>query len=171
MLDDILIGNYKLVATRLGLTIDGGVTDGNVRVHGVIDDVPLQMWFGVHATHVAAELATPAPLELSIVTTTLIGKLEHLFGDHTMLGDAEFDKHFSVKSPDVPRLATLLDDATRKMLLEIAHEGLHPAVDQRHVHLRRWSAGGMDGEAKIERDFHAAARLAKVVSASFARAA
>jgi hypothetical protein len=169
MLDDILLGHYKPVLARLGLTIDGHMTEGNVRVHGTLDGVPLQMWFGSYAMHIEARLKTPAPLALSIVTTTLIGKLEHLFGEHTTLGDAEFDKHFSVKSPDLPRLATLLDEPSRKVLLEVAREGLHPAVDQKSVHLRRWSRGGMDDPVVIERDFHEAVRLANAVSASFAR--
>jgi len=171
MIDDLLLGSYEVVAEKLGLVIEGSVSEGHLRIHGAVDGVPLQMWFGSHATHVSAPLTTPAQLPLSVVTNSLMAKLGHLFGgDHVKLGDADFDKTFSVKTTDVDRLGALLDRDARGTLLELARAGLHPAIDQHTVHLRHWSSGGTDAEANIERDFRQAARLTKVVSASFARA-
>jgi len=170
MLDDLLLGNYKTVSERLGLVIDGAVSEGHLRIHGAVDGVALEMWFGAHATHVRARLSSPAPIELSIVTTSLLAKLAHVFtGEHTALGDPQLDKTFSVKSGDPQRVASLLDSDARAVLLELADKSLHPAVDQESIHLRRFSQGGVDSEEKIERDFREAARLAKVISASFAR--
>jgi hypothetical protein len=40
MIDELLLGNYKTVSERLGLTIDGRVTQGHLRIHGTIDGVP-----------------------------------------------------------------------------------------------------------------------------------
>jgi hypothetical protein len=171
MLDDFLLGNYKTVSARLGLTVEGGVTQGHCRIFGTVDGVPLQMWFGPHMTHTGAELPEAAPIELSVVATGLLQKLAHLFGGaHTTIGDPDFDKSFSVKSPDLPRLALLLDGDARKVLLELAHEGLHPAIDRQSVQLRRFSNGGVDSEKTIERDFRETARLAKAIAASFAHA-
>jgi hypothetical protein len=171
MLDDFLLGNYKTVSERLGLTIEGGVTQGYCRIYGVVDGVPLHMWFGPHATHTGALLSTTAPIELGVAQTSLLGKLGHLFGAHpATLGDPEFDRAFSVKAQDLARLSQLLDGDARRVLLELAHEGLHPALDAHSVHLRRFSQGGLDGEAGIERQVRETARLAKAVGASFARA-
>jgi hypothetical protein len=163
---DFILGNYKTVSERLGLTIQDG------RIHGVIDGVPIQMWFGAHSTHTGALLPRPAPIDLSIVTKGLISKLGDLFGGHSGgIGDAEFDKVFSVKAADPVRVAGLLDPDARKALLEAAKEGLHPAVDPHSIHLRRFSQGGLaDSEQVIERDFHEATRLAKIVGGSFAGA-
>ena len=171
MLDDILLGNYKTVSERLGLTIEGGVTQGHLRICGVVEGVALQMWFGMHATHTSAQLTAPAPIDLSIVTTSLFGKLAGFFtkSDHAALGDPGFDKTFSVKASDVPRLSALLDADARQLLLRLAEEGLHPAVDRHTVHLRRFSNGGVDGEETILRDFQETARAARTLGASFAR--
>jgi hypothetical protein len=165
MVMDFLLGNYKAVSARLGLTVE----DWTIR--GVVDGVPVQMWFGPHATHVGALLPRPAPIELSIVTTSLIGKLAELFGGHSGgIGDPTFDKTFSVKAPDLARVGALFDPEARKALLEVAGEGRHPAVDPHSVHLRRFSQGGLaDSEEIIERDFYLVTRLAKILGASFAR--
>ena len=170
MLDDLLLGNYKTVAARLGLTIEGSFKEGHLRIHGTFDGFPVEMWFGPHATHTKAQLPAPAPLDLSIVTTSLFQKLAHLFTNHTTLGDPAFDKTFSVKCEDLPRLAALLDAGARSALHELADERLHPQVDRQSVHLRRFSNGGSDSEKVIERDFQEAARLARAIAASFAKA-
>jgi hypothetical protein len=161
-----LFANYSAVSKRLGLVFEDG------RIHGVVDGVPLQMWFGTHATHVGALVATPARVDLSIATKTLIGKLGDLFGGHSAgIGDPEFDKTFSVKSSNPAQVAALLDADARRALLELEAEGMHPAIDANSVHLRRWSSSAIaDGEEKIEHDFRAAARLARVLGASFAAA-
>lgn len=161
---DVLLGSYKTVSARLGLELeDGGI-------HGVVDGVPLQMWFGPHATHVGAIVSRPAPFELSVATKSLVGKLGELFRGHSEgIGDAEFDKTFSVKAADPKKVAALLDPDARAALLEIAKQGLHPAVDAHTIHLRRFSQGGLaDSESEVERDFRQAARLAKIIGASFA---
>ncbi len=165
MVMDFLLGNYKTVSARLGLTIEDG------RIHGSVDGIPVTMWFGAHATHIAAFLSRPAPIDLGIATTSLLGKLADLFRSHDHgIGDETFDKTFSVKAGDPKQVAALLDPDARKALLEVAKEGLHPAVDAHTVHLRRFSQGGLaDSEAQIERDFREATRLAKVLGASFAR--
>jgi hypothetical protein len=166
MLSDLLLGNYKTVAERLGLTVQGA------RIHGVVQGIALQMWFGAHATHVGALLPSTAPVELSIVTKGLVGKLQDLFTAHAGgLGDAEFDKIFALRAADPARVSSLLDAESRKVLLEIAKEGYHPAIDPHSIHLRRFSQGGLaDSEQKIERDFYETARLARVIGESFARA-
>ena len=169
-LDDFLLGNYKTVAARLGLTVDGGFSQGHLRIVGVLDGVGVQMWFGSHATHTAAQLPYPPSIDFSVVTTSLMRRLAGLFGGgHATFGDAEFDKSFSVKSSDLSRLAAMFDADSRRVLIELAHEGLHPAVDPHTVHLRRFSNGGIDSEQVIERDFRETARLAKVLATSFAR--
>jgi hypothetical protein len=161
-----LLGNYRHVATRLNLTV------ADYRIHGVLEGIPLQVWFGPHATHISALLPRPAPIDLSIATTGLVAKLGELFGKHDeQIGDPAFDKAFSVKTSNAARLATLLDPEARKALLDLATNGLHPAVDAHTVHLRRFSQGGLfDDERMIENDFRAAARLAVIVGNSFAGA-
>jgi hypothetical protein len=163
---DFLLGNYKTVAERLGLTVEGG------RIHGVVSGIPLQMWFGPHATHVGALLPATAPIDLGIATKSLLEKLGELFGGHTAdIGDPVFDKTFSVRCSDPARLSELLNAGARQALLEVAKEGLHPALDPNSIHLRRFSQGGLaDSDQMIERDFHEAARLARVVGDSFAHA-
>jgi hypothetical protein len=166
MLLDFLLGNYKKVSDRLGLVIDGD------SIRGVLDGVPLQIWFGAHSTHLGALLPRPAPIELSIVTTSLTSKLADLFRGHSGgIGDEAFDKTFSVKAQDPARVAGILNPDARKALLEAAKAGLHPAVDPHSVHLRRFSQGGLaDSEEMIEHDFREAVRLAKVLGESFAGA-
>jgi hypothetical protein len=161
-----VFAHYTAVSTRLGLAFEDG------RIHGAVDGVPLQMWFGMHAVHVGALLRKPAPIDLSVATKGLIDKLGDLFGGHAgEIGDPEFDKVFSIKTSNVAQVAALLDPAARKALLEIAAMGLHPAVDPHSIHLRRFSSSALsDSEQVIERDFREAARLARVIGDSFARA-
>jgi hypothetical protein len=161
---DFFLGNYKTVSARLGLVYE------DARIHGSLDGVPLQIWFGPHAVHIVALATAPAPFELSIVTTSLIDKLADLFGaGHAGIGDPVFDKTFSVKANDVARVSKLLGPEARQALLEAEKAGLHPAVDAHSVHLRRFSHGGLvDAEGAIERDFREAARLGRVLGAAFA---
>ncbi len=165
MVMDFFLGNYKTVSVRLGLVIDDG------RIHGIVDGVPIQMWFGPHRTHTGALLSRPASIDVSLATKGLIGKLGELFGGHAAhTGDAELDKVFSLKASDVARAAALFDADARRALLEVAKEGLHPAVDAHSIHLHRFSQGGLaDSEQVIERDFHETARLAKIIGDSFAK--
>src|SRR5947208_1466823 len=103
MVMSALFANYTAVSNRLGLVFENG------RIHGIVDGIALQMSFGVHSVHVVALLPKPAPIELSIATKGLIGKLGDLFGGHgAALGDAELDKVFAVKSTKVARGAQLL---------------------------------------------------------------
>lgn len=163
-LSDVLLGNYKTVADRLGLSV------ADFQITGVVDGVPLRMWFGSHSTHVAALLSRPANVEVGIATKGLVTSLKELFGSHSAgIGDANFDNVFSIRATDPSRVAALLDPDARRALLEVASESLHPAVDAHSIHLHRFSQGGVDNPATIERDFHEAARLSKVISASFAR--
>lgn len=166
MVMSALFTHYTAVSRKLGLTFEDG------RIHGAVDGVPLQMWFGAHSVHTVAVLLRPAPLELSVATKGLVAKVAELFGSHTgELGDADFDRVFRVKTADVARAAALLTPAARKALLEIASEDLHPAVDAHSVHLRRFSHGAVyDDEAVIERDFREAARLSKVLGQAFGAA-
>ena len=165
-LRDLLLGNYKTVSERLGLTIEAA--DSRLRIYGVVDAIPMQMWFGAHSTHTSAQLLSPAPVELGIVTTSLFDKVAGFFGaDHGKLGDPAFDAVFSVKSPDLAKLAGMLSADVRLVLLQMAAEGLHPAVDRNTVHLRRFSNGGGDDEAVIERDFHETARLVRALAPTF----
>jgi hypothetical protein len=159
---EFLLGNYKKVSDRLGLVVEDG------RIHGAVDGVPLQVWFGAHATHIGALLTRPAPVDLSIAAKGVIAKLGDLFGGHTDgIGDAAFDKIFSVKSSNVSRLAALFDSEARQLLLEAEEAGLHPAVDANSIHLRRFSQGGLaDSEPMIESDF----RTARIIGESFGRA-
>jgi hypothetical protein len=167
MLEDLLLGNYKLVSERLGLTIDGGFTANRLRIYGIVDGIPMQMWFGAHSTHTSAQLLAPAPIELGIVTTTLFDKVKGFFGaDHAALGDPAFDAVFSVKAADLAELGRMLSADARLTLLQMAAEGLHPAVDRNTVHLRRFSNGGTDDPAVIERDFHETARLVRVLASA-----
>jgi hypothetical protein len=158
-----LFTNYTAVSKRLGLAFEDG------RIHGALDGILVQMGFGTYEVHVGALLPRPAPIDLSIATKTLIGKLGELFGGHSgQVGDAEFDAVFSVKATNVERAAALLNSEARQVLLELEREGLHSAVDAHSVHLRRFSASAIaDSEQTIERDFRQAARLAQVVSRSF----
>ncbi len=161
-----LFASYTAVSKKLGLAFEDG------RIHGVVDGVALQMWFGTHAVHVGALLLKPAPIDLSVVTKGLIGKLGSLFGGHSdQLGDPEFDKVFSVKASNVSQVAALFDPIARKALLEVAEAGYHPALDAHTLHLRRFSASAAaDSEVDVERDFREAARLARILGESFARA-
>src|SRR5438552_1283877 len=68
MVMEFFLGNYKTVGARLGLTVENG------RIYGTVDGIPLQIWFGPHATHIGAFLPTTATMEFSIVTKSLIGK-------------------------------------------------------------------------------------------------
>jgi hypothetical protein len=162
---DALLGNYKTVSARLGLTIEDG------RIHGVVDGVPIQVWFGPHATHIAALLTRPAPIDLSIATKGLIGKLGELFGGHhDGIGDDVFDRAFSLKASNPSSVAALLSPDARRALLDAEKAGLHPAVDAHSLHLRRFSQGGLaDSEQMIDGDLRTAARLARVVGESFGR--
>ena len=66
------------------------------------------------------------------------------------------------------RVAQLLTPEARQALLQLEADGYHPALDATSIHLRRFSASvASDSEEKVEHDFRAAARLAKVVGASF----
>src|SRR5262245_5491812 len=153
-----LFAHYTAVSQRLGLAFEDG------RIHGVVDGVSLQMWFGAHSVHTTAILVRPAPIELSVATKGLVTKVAELFGSHAgETGDAEFDAVFRVKTSDPARAAALLTPDVRKVLLEIASEDLHPAIDPHVVHLRRFSGSAIsDSEATIERDLREAARLARV---------
>ncbi|CAN5133326.1 hypothetical protein BH09MYX1_BH09MYX1_13570 [soil metagenome] len=157
--------HYTAVSARLGLVFEDG------RIHGAVDGVSLQMWFGAHSVHVGALLPKPSPVELSIATKGLIEKLGDLFGGHDgEIGDPAFDAVFSIKAPRSAKIAALLDPAARKALLDLAEAGLHPAVDAHSIHLRRFSNGALsDSEEVIERDLREAARLAKVIADSFVR--
>lgn len=161
-----IFASYTTASQRLGLAFEDG------RIHGALDGVPVQMWFGTHAVHVGALLPRPAPFDLSVATKTLVSKLGDLFGGHGAgIGDAKFDETFAVKSSNAPRVAELLGDEARRALLDIAAEGLHPAFDAHSVHLRRFSASAAsDSVETIERDFREAARLARVLGDSFGRA-
>lgn len=167
MVMNALFANYTAVAKKLGLVWEDG------RIHGTVDGIALQMSFGTHSVHVTALLPIPAPIDLSVVTKGLIGKLVDLFGSHTdALGDPELDKVFAVKATNISRVATLLGPEARRALLEIEKEGLHPAIDAHAAHLRRFSTSAIDdSQDKIERDFREAARLARAVSNSFKAAA
>jgi hypothetical protein len=158
-----IFANYTAVAQRLGLVWEDG------RIHGIVDGIALQMSFGMHSVHVTALLPTPSPIELSIATKRLIGKLGDLFGGHAdALGDPELDKTFAVKAPNISRVAELLAPEARRALIELEKEGLHPAVDAHTIHLRRFSTSALDdSHDKVERDFRAAAWLARAVSNSF----
>ena len=164
MVMSAVFANYTAVCNRLGLAFEDG------RIHGIVDGIALQMSFGMHAVHVSALLPTPAPIELSVATKGLIAKFGALFGGHAgALGDPELDKIFSVKAADLVRVAQLLGPEARRALVEIEKEGLHPAIDAHSVHLRRFSSSALDdSEDKVARDFREAARLARVVSTSFA---
>jgi hypothetical protein len=163
MVMSALFANYTAVSERLGLVFEDG------RIHGVLDGVALQMSFGTYGVHVGALLPKAGPLELSVATKTLAGRLGELFGGHSQtIGDPEFDKVFSLKTSDARRAGALLGVDARRALLEIEKEGLHPSVDAHSVHLRRFSASAIaDSQAKIERDFREVVRLARVVSAAF----
>jgi hypothetical protein len=165
MVMGVIFASYTAVSKRLGLAFEDG------RIHGSVDGVPVQMWFGTHAVHVGALLLRPAPVDLSIATKGLIAKLGDLFGGHGgEIGDPAFDKVFAVKASNVAQVSTLLDPPARIALLEVAAEGLHPAVDAHSIHLRRFSSSALsDSEQVIERDFHEAARLARLLGDSFAR--
>ena len=160
-----LFAQYTNVSRRLGLAFEDG------RIHGVLDGVPIQMWFGTHSVHTMAMLSQAAPFEIGIATKGLVEKAAELFGSHGgQIGDAAFDKVFRVKGTDPARLAKLLTPEARAALLEIASEDLHPAVDAHTVHLRRFSSGAaFDTEEVIERDFREAVRLARLLGAAFGR--
>ncbi len=161
MLDDILLGNYKLAAANLGLTIEGRIRDMNVRIVGRVDGVPVHLWFGPHATHVTAKFAAPLGAPFTLVTTSWLGRLAHLFGKaHAPLGDAALDAQFSLRAGDPAQVLALLPADARRVLVEIAKEGLHPAVTETEVHLSQFSNGGVDSVDKIERGVRETARLA-----------
>src|SRR5262249_23768524 len=123
-------------------------------------------------THIGALLPTPAAFDFGVATKSLVATLADLFGAHSAgIGEAAFDRAFSVKASDVARVAALFDAEARQALLAVEKEGLHPAVDPHAIHLRRFSQGGLfDSEQMIESDFRNGARLAKIIGASFARA-
>ena len=62
-----LFATYTSTSKRLGLAFEDG------RIHGVVDGIALQMWFGMHSVHVGALLPRPAPVDLSVAPKTLIG--------------------------------------------------------------------------------------------------
>jgi hypothetical protein len=161
-----LFSHYTAVSQKLGLTFEEG------RIHGAVDGVAVQMWFGAHSVHTLAVLVRAAPFELGIATKGLVAKAAELFGSHAgEIGDAEFDKVFRVKGADPAKVSALLTADARKALLEVASEELHPAVDAHSVHLRRFSGGAVsDSEIVIERDFREAARLSRVLGQSFSHA-
>ncbi len=163
MVMNAIFANYTAVSRKLGLVWEDG------RIHGVVDGIALQMSFGTHSVHVTAILPQPAAIELSVAPKGLIAKLGDLFGGHAdALGDPEFDKVFAVKAAAVTRVGQLLGPEARGVLIEIEKEGLHPSIDAHSIHLRRFSTSALDdSEEKIERDFRAAARLARTVSNSF----
>src|SRR3954467_14221688 len=100
--DDLLLGHYKTVSARLGLTVEGGVSQGHLRIYGIVDGVPVQMWFGPHSTHSSAPLTMNAALDVHIATRSLFGKIAGLFHDgHDKLGDDHFDATFATKSTEL----------------------------------------------------------------------
>ncbi|MEO8798698.1 MAG: hypothetical protein ABI551_12500 [Polyangiaceae bacterium] len=166
--EDLLLGNYKTVVARLGLTLDGALGLGHVRIYGILDGIPIQMYFGPHSTHTTAPLTAVAPVDLSVATKGIFEKIASVFHErHQGLGDEAFDKVFSVESSDPKKVAALVDYGARKTLLELADEGLHPAFDAHAIHLRRFSNGGSDSEASIERHFRETVRLARSLGAAF----
>ena len=158
-----LFTHYTAVSRKLGLAFEDG------RIHGVVDGVVVQMWFGAHSVHTMGVLTRAAPIELGVATKGLVAKVGELFGSHSgAIGDAAFDAVFRVKASDPARVAALLSPAARAALLEVASEHLHPAVDAHTVHLRRFTQSAIaDDEQTIERDFREAARLARVLGDSF----
>ncbi len=58
------------------------------------------------------------------------------------------------------RCSRCLPADARRVLVEIAKEGLHPAVTETEVHLSQFSNGGVDSVDKIERGVRETARLA-----------
>jgi hypothetical protein len=160
-----LFASYTAVSQKLGLAFENG------RIHGVVDGVALQMWFGAHSVHTVAVLTHNAPIELGVATKGLVAKVAEVFGSHSgSIGDAAFDAVFRVKAADTSRVATLLSPAARAALIEVASEHLHPAVDAHTVHLRRFSQSAISDDVQtIERDFREAARLARVLGDSFAQ--
>jgi hypothetical protein len=163
---DLLLGNYKTVSAQLGLTIDGGVTQDHLMIHGTVDEVTVEMWFGNHATHTRARLPHHAPIALRIATR---GWLARLFGRRSDLGAPDVDRRFSLTAEDRHRVAMLLTDDARGVLLEIAKLRLHPIVEQDQVRLRMFSNGGGDKPEKIVRELRETARLARSIDACFAR--
>jgi hypothetical protein len=161
-----VFASYVAVSKRLGLAFEGG------RIHGSLDGVSVQMWFGMHAVHVGALLPKPAPIDISLATKGLIGKLGNLFGGHSHeIGDAEFDKTFAVKASNLAEVGKLLNTTARRALLDVAAAGHHPAVDAHSVHLRRFSTSAIDdSEQVVEHDFRQAVMLAKVIGDSFGAA-
>jgi hypothetical protein len=59
MLDDLRVATYKRVATRLGLVIEGSITEGTAWIHGPVDGVALELWFGAQATHTSGAARAP----------------------------------------------------------------------------------------------------------------
>jgi hypothetical protein len=165
-LGDFLLGNYKMVSEQLGLTIDGGVGQDHLRIHGEVDDATVEMWFGTHATYTRARLAHRAPSELRVVTR---GWLSRLFGRGRGIGDRAFDARFTVKRGDREQVAKLLSEDAKRELVDLAKQRLRPVLEHDRVELRMFSNGGGDSPDKILALLRATARAGKILDASFAR--
>jgi hypothetical protein len=98
-------------------------------------------------------------------------RLAHLFtGEHVALGDPQLDRAFVVQAADLSRVAALLDTDARAVMIALARDGLHPAIDANAVHLRRFGHGASDAEAKLEHQLRETARLARVIGAAYVSA-
>ena len=168
MLADALLGNYKTVARELGMTIDGGVGQDHLRIHGELDGRTVEMWFGTHATLTRSRFRHLAPIELRLAAR---GWLSRLFGSSANLGDRVFDKRFALKTGDREQVATLLSDDARRALVDVAKLGLHPVVERDRVELKMFSNGGGDAPKKILRLLRETARVGNAIDAAFARTA
>jgi len=161
-LGDFLLGNYKSVSEELGLTIDGAT--GVIR--GVVDDVPIEMWFGSHATNTRVRLTNEAPVALHVATRSLPARL---FGRGANLGHPTFDKLFTLDTANPGNVAKLLSSTTVDLLVEIARKRLRPVVEKDQIRLRMFSQGGSDSREKIMNLLRETARLGKTIDACFAR--
>src|SRR4051812_17629201 len=131
MVMNTVFASYIAVSKRLGLAFENG------RIHGAVDGIALQMWFGTYAVHVGGLLPTVAPIDLSIATKGLVVKLGALFGGHVDgIGDVAFDELFVTKSSNTSQVARILSAEARSMMAELAAEGYHPAIDAHSIHLR-----------------------------------
>jgi hypothetical protein len=166
MLGDLLLGNYKQIAEQLGLTIDGGVGQDHLMIHGAVDGNTVEMWFGTHVTHTRARLAHHAPEPMSIVTRSWLSRL---FGRAHGIGDPKFDARFVLRRGDRDRIGALVSEDARRELVDLAKQRLHPELAHDRVQLRMFSNGGTDAPAKILKLLHATSHLGKTVDALFAR--
>jgi hypothetical protein len=161
------LDKYRRVAVRLGLQSLGTFEGGDFQLEGRYEGMPVRLYFGTDACRTEAAHGVPQGLGIEVATKSLVRGLAHLFGSgYVDLGEPAFDKAFVVKTTDAARAARWLTPDARRVLMELAEQGVHPSLDDKLVKIWRYTSMFYESEQEIEYDLRATARVARLLTDS-----